>query len=125
MPIAVERLRHRADFLRVAAGRWKYATPGLVVQMRPREDMPESSAVRVGFTVTRKVGSAVVRNRARRRLREAARVALPQAALPGCDYVLIARAGTVGRPYPELVGDLKSALAALAAKSRAPQRPAT
>ncbi len=124
MPIAVERLRHRADFLRVAAGRWKYATPGLVVQMRPREDM-SSPATRVGFTVTKKVGSAVTRNRARRRLREAARVALPQAALPGCDYVLIARAGTVGRPYSELVGDLKSALAALAAKSRAPQKPAS
>jgi len=121
MPIAVERLRHRADFLRVAAGRWKYATPGLVLQMRPREDMSNPTA-RVGFTVTKKVGSAVIRNRARRRLREAARVALAEAALPGCDYVLIARAGTVGRPYPELVGDLKSALAALAAKSRA-QRP--
>jgi ribonuclease P protein component len=124
MPIAVERLRHRADFLRVAAGRWKYATPGLVVQMRPREDMSDPTA-RVGFTVTKKVGSAVIRNRARRRLREAARVALAEAALPGCDYVLIARAGTISRPYPDLVGDLKSALAALAAKSRAPQRPAS
>ena len=82
-------------------------------------------AVRVGFTVTRKVGSAVIRNRARRRLREAARAALPAAAVPGCDYVLIARANTISRPYPELVGDLKSALAALAAKSRAPQRPAS
>ena len=82
-------------------------------------------AARVGFTVTKKVGSAVIRNRARRRLREAARIALAEAALPGCDYVLIARAGTISRPYPELVGDLKSALAALAAKSRAPQRPAS
>jgi ribonuclease P protein component len=122
MLIAVERLRHRADFLRVAASRWKYATPGLVVQMRPREDM-SSPAARVGFTVTRKVGNAVIRNRARRRLREAARAALPAAALPGYDYVLIARSGTISRPYLDLVGDLKSALAALAAKSRAPQRP--
>lgn len=117
MPVAVERLRHRADFLRVAAGRWKYATLGLVVQMRPREDMSDPTA-RVGFTVTKKVGSAVIRNRARRRLREAARLVLADAALPGCDYVLIARASTIGRPYPELVGDLKSALAALAAKRR-------
>jgi len=124
MPIAVERLRHRADFLRVAASRWKYATPGLVVQMRPREDM-SSPAARVGFTVTKKVGNAVIRNRARRRLREAARAALPAAALPGCDYVLIARSGTISRPYLELVGDLTSALAALAAKSRAPQRPSS
>ncbi|MBV8535687.1 MAG: ribonuclease P protein component [Alphaproteobacteria bacterium] len=117
MPIAVERLRHRADFLRVAAGRWKYATPGLVLQMRPREDMSNPTA-RVGFTVTKKVGSAVIRNRARRRLREAARLVLADAALPGCDYVLIGRASTIARPYPELVGDLKTALAALVAKRR-------
>ena len=119
MPVAVERLRHRADFLRVAASRWKYATPGLVVQMRPREDT-SSPAARVGFTVTKKVGNAVIRNRARRRLREAARATLPEAALPGCDYVLIARAGTIGRAYPDLIGDLKSALAVLS-KRRAPQ----
>ncbi len=128
MRIAVERLKRRADFLRVAGGRWKYATPGLVVQMRPREDM-SSRAARVGFTVTKKVGSAVVRNRARRRLREAARAVLPETAVAGCDYVLIARAGTVSRPYPELLGDLKSALTALAAKTRshepAPARPSS
>lgn len=64
--------------------------------------------------MTRKVGNAVIRNRARRRMREAARATLPAAALPGCDYVLIARSGTVGRPYPELLGDLQSALAVLA-----------
>ena len=71
-------------------------------------------AARVGFTVTRKVGTAVVRNRARRRLREAARATLPAAALPGCDYVLIERAGPISRAYPDLLGDLKSALAVLA-----------
>lgn len=123
MRIAVERLRRRADFLRVAGSRWKYATPGLVLQMRPREDMP-SSVARVGFTVTRKVGSAVTRNRARRRLREAARALMPELAVPGCDYVLIARAGTAGRPYTDLLGDLKSAVTALAAKSRlSPSQP--
>lgn len=116
MRIAVERLKRRADFLRVAASRWKYATPGLVVQMRQREDMSSNPAARVGFTVTRKIGSAVTRNRARRRLREAARAILPEVAAPGCDYVLVARQGTIGRPYAELVGDLKSALTVLAAK---------
>lgn len=120
MRIAVERLRRRADFLRVAGTRWKYATPGLVLQMRPREDM-SISAVRVGFTVTRKVGSAVTRNRARRRLREAARAVMPETAVPGCDYVLIARSGTLSRPYPELIGDLKSAMTVLAAKTRSQQ----
>ena len=73
-----------------------------------------SPAARVGFTVTRKVGNAVVRNRARRRLREAVRATLPEAALPGCDYVVIARTGTISRAYPDLLGDLKSALAVLA-----------
>ena len=90
MPIAVERLRQRADFLRVAAGRWRYATPGLVVQMRPREDM-SSPAARVGFTVTKKVGNAVVRNRTKRRLREAVRLALDPGAYRGFDMVVIGR----------------------------------
>ena len=80
-----------------------------------------SSVARVGFTVTRKVGSAVTRNRARRRLREVARAVLPEIAAPGCDYVLIARAGTLTRPYPDLIGDLKSAVTALAAKGRPSQ----
>lgn len=77
-----------------------------------------SGSARVGVTVTRKVGSSVTRNRARRRLREVARAVLPDAAVPGCDYVLVARSGTLSRPYPDLLGDLKSAVMALAAKSR-------
>ncbi len=81
--------------------------------------MSTNPTARVGFTVTRKIGSAVTRNRARRRLREAARAILPETAAPGCDYVLIARQATVSRPYADLVGDLKSALTALAAKGRA------
>jgi len=112
MAIVIERLKRRPDFLRVASGRQKYATPGLVLQMRQREDMPATTA-RVGFTATRKLGSAVVRNRARRRLREAARAAMPEAAVAGCDYVLIARAGTLTRPYPALIQDLRTAIAAL------------
>lgn len=82
-----------------------------------------SGSARVGFTVTRKVGSSVTRNRARRRLREVARAVLPDAAVPGCDYVLVARSGTLSRPYPDLLGDLKSAVTALAAKSRIPRAP--
>ena len=113
MAVVIERLKRRPDFLRVAGGRQKYVTPGLVLQMREREDISAVS-VRVGFTATRKIGSAVVRNRARRRLREAARSAMPDAALPGHDSVLIARAGTLTRRYPALVHDLKTALAALA-----------
>lgn len=84
-----------------------------------------SPAARVGFTVTRKVGSAVTRNRARRRLREVARAVLPETAVPGCDYVLIARSGTLDRPYPDLLADLKSALMAVGAKSARPASPTT
>jgi ribonuclease P protein component len=117
--LVIERLKRRDDFLRVASARHKYATPGLVLQMRHREDIAAGTttpAARVGFTATRKLGSAVVRNRARRRLREAARAVLPVAGRPGCDYVLIARSGTLNRPYAALLGDLETAVAALTAK---------
>lgn len=70
----------------------------------------QEATIRVGFTASRKVGKAVVRNRARRRLKAVAREILPLFALPGHDYVLIARAGTVDRPYPALIRDLKKAL---------------
>ena len=116
--LVIEKLKRRDDFLRVAGTRNKYVTPGLVLQMRQREEIEGSSPVRIGFTATRKLGSAVIRNRARRRLREAARAVLPVAGRPGCDYVLIARAGTLTRPYPALLGDLKAALAALAPKAQ-------
>jgi ribonuclease P protein component len=75
--------------------------------------------MRVGFTATRKVGGAVVRNRAKRRLREAARALLPELGKPGFDYVLIARGGTAGREWARLLDDVKSALIRLAADSEA------
>jgi len=65
---------------------------------------------RVGFTASRKVGTAVARNRARRRLRAAVARVMPAHAAPGHDYVLIARAGTLSRPFRDLVGDLETAL---------------
>lgn len=73
----------------------------------------------MGFTATKKIGGAVVRNRAKRRLREAARLLLPDLARPGVDYVLIARGGTATRPWERLLDDLKSALIRLAADSEA------
>jgi ribonuclease P protein component len=111
--LKVERLTRRADFLLVAGTRRRFATPSLVLQMRQREDAADA-AVRVGFTATRKLGGAVVRNRARRRLREVARTVLPETATRGCDYVLIARLGALQRPYPALLGDLRSAMAGIA-----------
>ena len=68
------------------------------------------AAVRVGFTASRKVGNAVTRNRAKRRLRSAAALILPGKGKPGTDYVLIARASTVDRPYDALIADLEAAL---------------
>jgi len=84
--------------------------PGLVLQAaRQPKNAACGAAVRVGFTASRKVGNAVVRNRAKRRLREVARV-LAERGRPGTDYVLIARAGTADRPYMALVADLETAL---------------
>jgi ribonuclease P protein component len=117
MPV-VGRLRKRPDFLKVAAARSKWVTPGLILQARRRpvtagpavEDAAEAELVRVGFTVSRKVGKAVQRNRARRRLKAVAAEVLPGHARPGYDYVLIGRGGTLERPYGALVEDLRSAL---------------
>lgn len=111
--LKVERLTRRADFLLVAGTRRRFATPSLVLQMRQREEAADAP-VRVGFTATRKLGGAVIRNRARRRLREVARAVLPEVATPGCDYVLIARSGSLKRPYPALLDDLRNAMAAIA-----------
>ncbi|MGI4976103.1 MAG: ribonuclease P protein component [Janthinobacterium lividum] len=102
------RLKVRAEFLRAAARGRKAAVHGLVLQAFTRED---TDPLRVGYTVTKKVGNAVVRNRTRRRLREAARLLLSGQALPGVDLVLIGRDATRGRPFGQLVDDLGRALA--------------
>ena len=89
-----ERLTRRSDFLRAARG-VKEVTPGFVLQGRDRRD--GSDAIRVGFTCSKKVGNAVARNRAKRRLREIARLDLPRVGRPGWDYVLIGRKDTTAR----------------------------
>jgi len=104
-------LKTRADFLRVAGRRQRVARPGFVLQAAPAPQDIADKAVRVGFTASRKVGNAVIRNRAKRRLRAAAAEVLRSAARPGTDYVLIARAdATVSQPYADLVHDLTSAV---------------
>jgi ribonuclease P protein component len=104
------RLKKRAEFLEVAGKGRKWTTPGFILQALARD----APAPRVGFTASRRVGIAVERNRARRRLREAARLVLPAHAAPG-DYVLVARGGTATRQFAALVRDLEAALKRLGA----------
>ena len=82
--------------------------PGFVLQVRPRGD--GDAAIRVGYTVTKKIGNAVVRNRMKRRFRELARALLPLAGIPGADHVLIGRAGGIERDFSALSDELASAL---------------
>jgi ribonuclease P protein component len=107
-----ERLKKRAQFLRVAAKGRKAPVHGLVLQALARDD---AGPARIGFTVTKKVGNAVIRNRTRRRLKEAARLLLrDQEAgghpVGGVDLVVIGRDATRGRPFPDLIDDLRRAL---------------
>jgi ribonuclease P protein component len=112
--VAVARLKRRPDFLRVAGGRQKWVAPGLILQaLRQDDSKPSTEGIapaRVGFTASAKVGNAVVRNRARRRMRAAAASVLPRPAGAAHDYVLIARAGTVKRRFADLVADLEAGL---------------
>lgn len=104
-------LTKRADFLKAAKAR-RQAMPGFILQARKREaDETVSDVIRVGFTCSKKVGNSVARNRAKRRLREIARLILPSHGQPGHDYVLIGRnTVTAVRPFPELLHDLRQAL---------------
>lgn len=101
-------IRKRPDFLRAASAR-RQGTGGFLLQARNRNDASES--VRVGFTASKKIGNAVFRNRAKRRLREVARALLPTLGKPGWDYVLVARPqATVSRDFRDLLADLELAI---------------
>lgn len=107
MPIST--LKRRAEFLRVRAGR-RWSTPAFALEARARPDSGESPGARVGFTVSKKVGNAVVRNRVRRRLRALVRDLDPGALRANYDYVLIARPAAAERSYRDLASDLQVAL---------------
>ena len=107
----LETLRNRPDFLKAASAR-RQGTAGFMVQARARGD--DNPLVRVGFTASKKIGNAVFRNRAKRRLRALVREVLPGMARAGWDYVLVARPeATVSRDFADLRRDLEGALRSL------------
>ncbi len=112
-PPAMTTLARRRDFLAAARAR-RQSSPSLTLQARHRAADEAPEGIRVGYTCSKKLGNAVVRNRAKRRLRAAARLVIPEAGRSGWDYVLIGRPGeTVSRPFASLCDDLSSALCTL------------
>jgi ribonuclease P protein component len=109
-PLRLSSLTRRADFLAANRGR-RAPMPGFVLLVRPRDD--GDPAIRLGITVTKKIGGAVVRNRMKRRFRSLARDVLPERGLPGADHVLIGRQGGIERDFALLRSELENALAKL------------
>lgn len=107
LPLVV--LTKRSDFVRASTAR-RQGTSGIHLQARHRAE-GEAEGIRVGLTCSKKVGNSVARNRAKRRLREVARLVLPTEGRDGWDYVLVGRnTVTAELPFPELVNDLRRAL---------------
>jgi ribonuclease P protein component len=115
----VERLNNRSAFRAVASGR-RISRPGFVLQAKTGHDGARSP--RFGFTVTKKIGNAVVRNRIRRRLKEAVRLAGAERGEAGIDYVLIGRRAALSLEFDRLVTDLLTAITALSRRDEAQQQ---
>ena len=112
------RLKQRADFLAAASGA-KVATAAFVLQGRHRDD---SGPARIGFTVSRKVGNAVERNRVRRRLRDVVKRSAADSLRSGCDYVLVGRRTALSRQFEQMIEDFMNALRRLERGGRKPGR---
>ena len=106
--VQVDRLKKRADFLRAARGIRR--VEGAVTLETCATPESTGGRLRIGFTASKKIGNAVIRNRAKRRLRAAASQLLPLLGRTGHDYVLVARGTTVARPFPALLSDITTAL---------------
>lgn len=126
-PATLSVMKKRRDFLAASRAR-RHATAGVLVQGRARragEPGVEDASVRVGYTCSKKIGNAVTRNRAKRRLRAAVAEIMPPLARQGWDYVMVGRPGaTVARPFEALKADIAEAIARLHAprKPKAPRR---
>ena len=109
--VKISVLKKRADFLRVAAGRQKWVSNSMILQLAKSPDLDDltnqKNQIRVGYTASKKVGNAVKRVRAKRRLREVVRACLADGGQAGHDYVLIARTATPDLPYDQLIRDFK------------------
>jgi ribonuclease P protein component len=105
-------IRKRSDFLAANSGK-RATTPGFILLVRNRED--NDPAIRVGFTVTKKIGGAVVRNRMKRRLRALAREIIVPKGIAGADHVMIGRARGIERDFQAMRGELRGALERLVA----------
>ncbi|MDT1063016.1 ribonuclease P protein component [Paracoccus sp. CPCC 101403] len=117
-PPKPEILRKRADFLRAASAR-RQGAPGFLLQARQRGEGEPQDVVRIGFTCSKKIGNAVFRNRAKRRLRALAHEILPGRARPGWDYVLVGRPGaTIERDFADLLRELEEALSRVHSQGR-------
>lgn len=116
-------IKNRRDFVAANARAQKFITKSFILQYLERDDAhPEpKDRFRVGYTVTKKMGGAVVRNRIKRRLREAARQVLPSQALPGHDYVFIARAGALSCDFSALARDMAFAFSKIHANKGLPK----
>lgn len=119
-PPRLQTLARRSDFLRAASAR-RQGTAGFLLQARPRRsDEGEPALIRIGYTCSKKIGNAVHRNRAKRRLRALARQVMPTLARPGWDYVLVGRPGaTETREFAALCSDLRWALSRIHAERAA------
>ncbi|MEE8371909.1 MAG: ribonuclease P protein component [Sphingomonadales bacterium] len=106
----METIQKRRDFKRLTASKRRAVEPGFILQIGARQGQTPEAGIRLGFTASRKVGNAVARNRAKRRLRALARSIMSLEAEPGRDYVLVARRAILGRPYALLEEDLRRAL---------------
>lgn len=107
------RLKNRADFVAAAQQGLRWSAPGFLMQAHPR---PDRATPRIGFTVTKKIGNAVIRNRLKRRLREVVRLAAPTLPETGIDFVLIGREPGLVRSFAEMQLDFAAAVDGIARK---------
>ena len=108
----LQTLKSRPEFLAVRGGR-RSSTPAFLIEARERPAAENGGTARFGFTITKKIGNAVTRNRIRRRLKAAFAATAPDHARPSCDYVIVARHAALDRPFATLLEDVARAFAAL------------